>query len=160
MMILNTLHVVTRIETRWLRRAHKDFHAMFPYPPGQSGYNKRLRKLAGTIAWLTGELGQLTSIDGDDVWIVDSTPVECGRSRDRETLRPGRLVSNHHRRHGLQRPRPRSASNNTGSTSSGPPAKERNPKLEADSSKHCGRSSNPSTTPSKANSTSNHGEAA
>ena len=55
---------------------------MFPYLPGQSGYNKRLRKLAGTIAWLTGQLGQLTSIAGDDVWIVDSTPVECGRSRE------------------------------------------------------------------------------
>jgi hypothetical protein len=71
-----------RSETRWLRRAHKDFHTMFPYLPGQSGYNKRLRKLAGTIAWLTGQLGQLTSIAGDDVWIVDSTPVECGRSTE------------------------------------------------------------------------------
>jgi Transposase DDE domain len=71
-----------RSETRWLRRAHKDFHNMFPYLPGQSGYNKRLRKLAGVIAWLTGQLGQLTSIAGDDVWLADSTPVECGRSRE------------------------------------------------------------------------------
>jgi Transposase DDE domain len=71
-----------RSETRWLRRAHKDFHSMFPYLPGQSGYNKRLRKLAGTIAWLTGQLGQLTSVAGDDVWVADSTPVECGRSRE------------------------------------------------------------------------------
>ena len=71
-----------RSETRWLRRAHKDFHVMFPYLPGHSGYNKRLKKLAGTIAWLTGQLGQLTSVATDDVWVVDSTPVECGRSRE------------------------------------------------------------------------------
>lgn len=71
-----------RSETRWLRRAHKDFHVMFPYLPGQSGYNKRLKKLAGTIAWLTSQLGQLTSVAGDDVWVADSTPVECGRSRE------------------------------------------------------------------------------
>lgn len=71
-----------RSETRWLRRAHKDFHQMFPYLPGQSGYNKRLKKLAGTIAWLTGQLGQLTSVATDDVWVADSTPVKCGRSRE------------------------------------------------------------------------------
>jgi len=71
-----------RSETRWLRRAYKDFHVMFPYLPGQSGYNKRLKKLAGTIAWLTGQLAQLTTVAGDDVWIADSTPVECGRSRE------------------------------------------------------------------------------
>lgn len=71
-----------RSETRWLRRAHKDFHQMFPYLPGQSGYNKRLKKLAGTIAWLTGQLAALTGVAGDDVWVADSTPVECGRSRE------------------------------------------------------------------------------
>ena len=38
-------HLGYRSETRWLRRAHKDFHQMFPYLPGQSGYNKRLKKL-------------------------------------------------------------------------------------------------------------------
>ena len=71
-----------RSESRWLRRAHKDFHVMFPYLPGQSGYNKRLRKLAPVMAWLTGQLGQLTSVGTDDVLVVDSTPVECGRSRE------------------------------------------------------------------------------
>ena len=75
-------HLGYRSETRWLRRVHKDFHVMFPYLPGQSGYNKRLKKLAGTIAWLTGQLAALTRVAGDDVWLVDSTPVECGRSRE------------------------------------------------------------------------------
>jgi len=69
-------------ETRWLRRVHKDFHGMFPHVPQQSGYNKRLRKLAGTMAWLVTRLGQLTSIATDDVVVVDSTPVECARSRE------------------------------------------------------------------------------
>lgn len=75
-------HLGYRSETRWLRRAHKDFHQMFPYLPGQSGYNKRLKKLVGVIAWLTGQLAALTRVAGDDVWIADSTPVECGRSRE------------------------------------------------------------------------------
>lgn len=69
-------------ERRWLRYAHTNLKSMFPALPGQSGYNKRLRKLAGVIAWLTGMLGADTSIAGDDVWVVDSTPVECARSTE------------------------------------------------------------------------------
>lgn len=69
-------------ETRWLRRVHKDFRGMFPHTPKQSGYNKRLRKLACTMAWLISELAATTTIATDDVVVVDSTPVECARSRD------------------------------------------------------------------------------
>jgi hypothetical protein len=69
-------------ETRWLRYARKHLLGMFPHLPGQSGYNKRLRKLAETMTWLIAELGHQTSIAGDDMWLVDSTPVECGRSRE------------------------------------------------------------------------------
>lgn len=69
-------------ETRWLRYARKNLLAMFPNLPFQSGYNKRLRKLAATMSWLIGELGRQTSITDDDVWVVDSTPVECARSRE------------------------------------------------------------------------------
>ena len=54
----------------------------FPTLPLQSGYNKRLRKLAATMTWLVGELGRQTSVVDDDVWVVDSTPVECARSRE------------------------------------------------------------------------------
>lgn len=71
-----------RSEARWLRRAHRDFRGMFPDLPGQSGYNKRLKKLAGTMAWLIGQLGRRTQIATDDVLVIDSTPVECGRSRE------------------------------------------------------------------------------
>ena len=69
-------------ETRWLRYARKNLLGMFPRLPGQSGYNKRLRKLADTMTWLISELAAQTSIAGDDVWVVDSTPVECARSRE------------------------------------------------------------------------------
>nr|WP_269047189.1 IS982 family transposase [Paenarthrobacter sp. Z7-10] len=55
---------------------------MFPYLPGQSGYNKRLRRLGPAMNWLIGMLGQRSGICSDDVWIVDSTPVECARSRE------------------------------------------------------------------------------
>jgi hypothetical protein len=69
-------------ETQWLRYARKHLLAMFPTLPLQSGYNKRLRKLAATMSWLVGELGRQTSIADDAVWVVDSTPVECARSRE------------------------------------------------------------------------------
>ncbi len=69
-------------ERRWIRYAGAHLLGLFPLLPGQSGYNKRLRKLAGTMSWLVAALGERTSIAGDDVWVVDSTPVECGRSRE------------------------------------------------------------------------------
>jgi len=69
-------------ERRWLRYARARLLGMFPALPGQSGYNKRLRKLADTMAWLVAILAADTSIADDDVWLVDSTPVECGRSRE------------------------------------------------------------------------------
>ncbi|MCA1822191.1 MAG: IS982 family transposase [Pseudonocardia sp.] len=69
-------------EARWLRFATDHLHHLFPYLPQQPGYNKRLRKLAATITWLVGMLARDTSLWTDDVWVIDSTPVECARSRD------------------------------------------------------------------------------
>jgi len=69
-------------EARWLRFARKSLRGLFPYLPGQPGYNKRLRKLAVTMGWLIRMLAADTSLWADDVWVVDSTPVECGRSKD------------------------------------------------------------------------------
>jgi hypothetical protein len=69
-------------ESRWLRFATAHLHPLFPYLPQQSGYNKRLRNLAATISWLIGMLAHDTSLWTDDVWVVDSTPVECARSRE------------------------------------------------------------------------------
>jgi hypothetical protein len=69
-------------EARWLRHARKHLRHLFPYLPGQPGFNKRLRKLADTMNWLVGVLARDTSLWNDDVWVVDSTPVECARSRE------------------------------------------------------------------------------
>ena len=69
-------------ESRWLRFARARLRDLFPYLPKQPGYNKRLRRLAATMSWLIRALAQDTTLWSDDVWVVDSTPVECGRSRD------------------------------------------------------------------------------
>ena len=77
-------------EARWLRYARVNLRALFPYLPQQPGYNKRLRNLTATIGWLITRLGRDTSLWSDDVWLADSTPVECGRSR--ETTRRSELA--------------------------------------------------------------------
>jgi hypothetical protein len=77
-------------EARWLRFATDHLRQLFPNLPQQPGYNKLLRKLAGTLNWLIGMLARDTSMWKDDVWVVDSTPVECARSR--ETVRRSDLA--------------------------------------------------------------------
>ena len=69
-------------EARWLRFAGKHLRQLFPYLPLQPGYNKRLRKSTATLAWLIEQLARETSLWTDDVWVADSTPVECARSRE------------------------------------------------------------------------------
>jgi len=69
-------------ERQWLRRAASELAAWFPHLPAQSGYNKRLRKLTGTFQAVIAHLAADTGLWSDDVWVADSTPVECGRSRE------------------------------------------------------------------------------
>jgi hypothetical protein len=69
-------------EARWLRYARAHLGHLFRYLPQQPGYNKRLRALAPTLEWLISALARDTSLWTDDVWVIDSTPVECGRSRE------------------------------------------------------------------------------
>ncbi|SDG01743.1 IS982 family transposase [Pseudonocardia oroxyli] len=69
-------------EARWLRHARAHLGHLFRYLPQQPGYNKRLRALAPTLEWLITALAADTSLWSDDVWVVDSTPVECARSRE------------------------------------------------------------------------------
>lgn len=69
-------------EARWLRYARAHLRPMFPYLPQQPGYNKRLRSAAALIRQIIRVLGTDTAWWFDDVWVVDSTPVECGRSRE------------------------------------------------------------------------------
>jgi hypothetical protein len=77
-------------EARWLRYTRTHLQHLFRYLPQQPGYNKRLRRLAPTLEWLIGVLARDTTLWTDDVWVVDSTPVECGRSR--ETARRSNLA--------------------------------------------------------------------
>ncbi|WUL63305.1 IS982 family transposase [Amycolatopsis sp. NBC_00345] len=69
-------------EYRWLRYARAHLGHLFRYLPQQPGYNKRLRAAASLIASVIRMLAMDTTLWTDDVWVVDSTPVECGRSKD------------------------------------------------------------------------------
>ena len=72
-------------ERPWLRYANGHLAGMFPALIGQSGYNKRIRKASWLFIRVIRMLAMDTALWSDDVWVVDSTPVECGRSR--ETVR-------------------------------------------------------------------------
>jgi hypothetical protein len=69
-------------ESKWIRYARKALRPMFPTLPKQPGYNKRLRALAGQLKYFIRALAFDTDLWADDVWVADSTPVECGRSKD------------------------------------------------------------------------------
>jgi DDE family transposase len=69
-------------EARWIRHARAHLRHLFPYLPQQPGYNKRLRAARGLIRHCARVLAVGTSLWADDVWVVDSTPVECARSRE------------------------------------------------------------------------------
>jgi hypothetical protein len=157
-------------EARWLRYARAHLCHLFPYLPQQPGYNKRLRGAAPLIRHCIRALAASTASWTDDVWIVDSTPWSAAAPR--ETAKRSDLAgwteygycASHSRyfcglrlhlvttlaglpvafalagtgikllrpaRHGEPRAQPRTCSN------------------------HCARSSNQSTTPSRASSTSN-----
>jgi hypothetical protein len=77
-------------EARWLRYARAELRAMFPYIPERAGYNKRLRRCSSLMTRLIRFLGAACDPWWDDLWLVDSTPVECGRSR--ETAKRSDLV--------------------------------------------------------------------
>jgi len=68
-------------EARFVRYAHTHLKSLFPYMCGRSGYNKRLRAATATMRHVTAMLARSCPSYGDDLWLVDSTPVECGRSR-------------------------------------------------------------------------------
>jgi Transposase DDE domain len=69
-------------EARWLRYAHAHLGQLFPYLPQQPGYNKRLRAAANLLRQVIAVLASDTTFWTDDVWVADSTPVECGRSKE------------------------------------------------------------------------------
>jgi hypothetical protein len=70
-----------RSERRWLRYMAKHLLPLFPYQPKQAGYNKRLRAALPLIKYCIRMLAHDTDFWFDNHWVLDSTPVECGRSR-------------------------------------------------------------------------------
>lgn len=71
-----------RSERRWLRYSGAHLTGLFPRQLGQSGYNKRIRKMIFLLMTIISRLAMDTSLWTDDVWVVDSTPVQCGCSRE------------------------------------------------------------------------------
>jgi Transposase DDE domain len=69
-------------EHHFIRYAHTHLRPWFPYLPQRAAYNKRLRTAATTMQHIIATLARDCPSWHDDLWLVDSTPVECGRSRE------------------------------------------------------------------------------
>lgn len=77
-------------ERRFLRLARQRLGHLFPYIPGQSGFNKRLRALAPQLVQAVALLARLSPSFCDRLRLLDSTPVPCAASR--ETVRRSALA--------------------------------------------------------------------
>ncbi len=77
-------------DRRFLAVASKRLCHLFPRLPGQAGDFKRRRKLADTLEWLMEVFASQSPGFHDDLLLVDSTPVECARSR--ETVKRSQLA--------------------------------------------------------------------
>jgi hypothetical protein len=77
-------------ERRFLRGAKRRLGHLFPYIPGQSGFNKRLRGLAPRLLEAIVLLARLSPSFCDRLRLLDSTPVPCAASR--ETVRRSALA--------------------------------------------------------------------
>jgi hypothetical protein len=69
-------------DRRFLAVAGKRLAYLFPELPQQPGYFKRRRRLAETLEWLMGVFASQSPGFDDDLLLIDSTPVECARSRE------------------------------------------------------------------------------
>ena len=74
-------------DERFIKTAVKRLGHLFPELTQRSGYIKRRDRLADTIEWLIGVFASQSPGYSDDLLLVDSTPVECARSR--ETVKRG-----------------------------------------------------------------------
>jgi Transposase DDE domain len=77
-------------DRRFLAVARKRLSHLFPELPQQPGFHKRRRRLCETIDWLCGVFACESPGFHDDLVLLDSTPVECGRSV--ETARRSELA--------------------------------------------------------------------
>jgi hypothetical protein len=77
-------------DRRFLSFARKYLGHLFPEIPHQAGYYKRRRRLSETLEWLQEVFARKSPGFQDDLLLIDSTPVECARSR--ETVRRSALA--------------------------------------------------------------------
>jgi hypothetical protein len=77
-------------DRRFLRAARRQLGHLFPSLPSQDALHKRRARLAETIEWLIGVFASRSPGAHDSLVLLDSTPVECGRSL--ETVRRSRLA--------------------------------------------------------------------
>ena len=77
-------------EARFLRFARERLGHLFPYIPGRSGFNKRLRALAPQLLAALAEVARQSPSFHDRLRLLDSTPVPCAASR--ETVRRSQLA--------------------------------------------------------------------
>lgn len=64
----------------FLRRARGRLGHLFPYLPSQSSYNERCRRLAPKLMLLWKALASETLGAGDELRLLDTTPLPCGQS--------------------------------------------------------------------------------
>jgi hypothetical protein len=69
-------------DRRFLRAARRQLGHLFPLLPTQDALHKRRARLGETIEWLCGVFATGSPGYDDDLVLLDSTPVECGRSVD------------------------------------------------------------------------------
>jgi hypothetical protein len=69
-------------ERRWLRFAGQRLGHLFPYLPTASAYNRRLRRAGPLVALAIQDLAAHTPSWGDQLRLVDSTPLPCAASRE------------------------------------------------------------------------------
>ena len=77
-------------DRRFLRAARRQLGHLFPVLPTQDAFHKRRVRLTDTIEWLSGVFAAQSPGADDDLMLLDSTPVECGRSL--ETARRSELA--------------------------------------------------------------------
>ena len=77
-------------DRRFLRAARRQLGHLFPVLPSQDALHKRRERLTDTIEWLIGVFAAQSPGASDQLVLLDSTPVECGRSL--ETTRRSELA--------------------------------------------------------------------
>ena len=69
-------------ERHWLRFASDRLGHLFPYLPGQAGYNKRLRAAGHQLSLAIRHLAMAAPSWEDGFRLLDATPLPCGASRE------------------------------------------------------------------------------